>query len=658
MPKYRSAFFVGVLITACIQLAATRGAFAKAAAEHVVLITMDGVGAYLFDDPASPIPTIRSLAARGSTARGVVPANPSVTWPNHSTLISGVSPAAHRVLFNGVLVRPGGGRAVHVDPARDQSDIIHAPTLFEALQQAHFSSAAVNWPCLRNCACIGDNFPDVPDQMNYTTSRLRDALVAAKVLAAPTQAAFAALSAPAKDQVWTAAACDIIGREKPAFLAVHLLITDGVHHKYGPQSLASYTALAQADGQVRDILHAIDQAGIGDTTAVIVTADHGFATASKLILPNAVFLREGMLAIGPTGVPLKGRAQAVPEGGTAFIYLLDPASAASDRSRVRALFTGMEGIEQIIEPENFAGLGLPSPDTDSQAPDLVLAAADGYAFSGSHLGTEPVRPVDPVRENAGYHGYLSTNPKMRALFVAAGAGIRRGEQLSAITNLDIAPTIARLLGVAMPGVQGQPLLQLLEADESSKDWEPLFNGKDLNNWKAIGPAQWKVEDGVILGGQDSDASRWGLLTSQKSFENFEIELDFMIDEHGKYNSGVYLRNEPGKGDRTGYQINIGRATAKEYCAGLYTDHWLAKGDENDTIRKKLEWNSFRILADGAHIVVHLNGQQVVDFTDPAADPNFLKPGVIALQTYGAEGHAGWVKFRNIRIRSLKPDKSK
>ena len=136
------------------------------------------------------------------------------------------------------------------------------------------------------------------------------------------------------------------------------------------------------------------------------------------------------------------------------------------------------------------------------------------------------------------------------------------------------------------------------------------------------------------------------------FKDFELELDFMIDEHGKYNSGVYLRNDPGTAGRTGYQVNIGRGAAEEYCAGVYTDHWLAKGDEKDTIRKQLQWNSMRIVARGPHLVVDLNGVNVVDMTDDKPEPKFLQPGVIGLQTYGAENHPGWVKFRNVRIREL------
>jgi 3-keto-disaccharide hydrolase len=184
-------------------------------------------------------------------------------------------------------------------------------------------------------------------------------------------------------------------------------------------------------------------------------------------------------------------------------------------------------------------------------------------------------------------------------------------------------------------------------------WRPLFNGKDLSGFTTTGTAVWKVEDGVIVGGQDGDFSRRGNLVTRDQFKDFELELDFLIDEHGKYNSGVYLRQAPGKGGRTGYQVNIGRGQAEEYTAGIFTDRWLAKGDEHDKIRKPLDWNSLQILTKGGNIVVHLNGVKVSDYDDPNPPERFVKPGAIALQTYGAEGHAGWVKFRDIRIRKIK-----
>jgi hypothetical protein len=212
-------------------------------------------------------------------------------------------------------------------------------------------------------------------------------------------------------------------------------------------------------------------------------------------------------------------------------------------------------------------------------------------------------------------------------------------------------TILSLLAVATH-LTAQEKTASDENNTPPTSYKALFNGKDLTGWKVEGKAHWRVEDGVILGTQDGDARLGGLLATTDKFRDFEIELEFMIDEHGKYNSGVYLRNDPGTADRTGYQVNIGRGAAEEYCAGVYTDHWLAKGDEKDTIRKPLQWNSMRIVARGSHLVVDLNGVNVVNMTDDKPEPKFLQPGVIGLQTYGAENHPGWVKFRNLRIREL------
>lgn len=179
----------------------------------------------------------------------------------------------------------------------------------------------------------------------------------------------------------------------------------------------------------------------------------------------------------------------------------------------------------------------------------------------------------------------------------------------------------------------------------------LFNGKSLDGWESVGSAKWSVVGGEIVGGQDGDPKRSGMLMTKKSFKDFELELDFKIDEHGKYNSGVYLRHGPGERQQRGYQVNIGRGAAEEYV-GLHYKIWLDKGDEDDSIRKKLSWNHLKIRAVGAHIEVWLNGKAIVDFTDPNPAPEHIAAGVIAFQTYGAEGHAGWVKFRKIKITEI------
>jgi len=232
---------------------------------------------------------------------------------------------------------------------------------------------------------------------------------------------------------------------------------------------------------------------------------------------------------------------------------------------------------------------------------------------------------------------------------------------SQLTTCDMKPLLWFVLVTVLASCAPRQQPATAPVASTQGEWRSLFNGEDLSGWRPTGTAIWRVDqrDGwpaTIVGGQEGDPKRAGNLVSVEQFQNFELDLEFMIDEHGKYNSGVYLRNPPPgtPGGKNGYRVNIGRGAAGEYCGGVFTDHWLAKGDETDTIRKPLDWNSLRILAEGPHLVIWLNRQKVVDFTDSNPDPRFLQRGVLALQTYGAEGHAGWVKFRGIRILEL-PD---
>ena len=180
----------------------------------------------------------------------------------------------------------------------------------------------------------------------------------------------------------------------------------------------------------------------------------------------------------------------------------------------------------------------------------------------------------------------------------------------------------------------------------------LINGNDLSQWQALGSAKWQAKEGILMGGQDGDPKRSGILITRDTFSDFDLSLEFKIDEHGKYNSGIYFRRAKSKPLGNPYQLNIGRGVAGE-PVGLHMNKWLDKGDEKDMIRKPLQWNTVRLLVIGAHIQAWLNGKQIVNYTDPMPRPDLKNPGTIGLQTYGAEGHAGWVKFRNIRIQRLK-----
>lgn len=444
---------LGGLVLAALLLPADIQA-ADARDRHVVLISVDGLPAYLLDDPSAPLPNIRRLAEQGVAAEGMTVSNPSVTWPNHTSLVTGVRPEKHGVLFNGVLEKGGAGLPIKVNPRKDKADLVHVNTLYDVLADRGLTTGEINWPCTRGSKTLVASFPDVPETFEHTTPEFIESLKRAGIVSDASIKEFGKLSPSARDLLWTRAACHLIREQKPNLTLVHLLNVDAIHHKHGPQSWAGYSAIAFADACVGEILDAIDLAGIREKTTVMIVADHGFQAIPQTVQPNVLLRQAGLLTVEGNQV-VTARAHVFPEGGIGMLYLTSPDKAA-DREKVLELFQGKEGIEQILTPADFGKYGLPQPDQYEQMADLILVAKEGYGVGGGATGEDFV-----VKSEAtlGTHGFLSTNPKMNAVFIAAGAGVKPGTKLPLIENIDVAPTVAKLLGVELPNVDGTVLLK-------------------------------------------------------------------------------------------------------------------------------------------------------------------------------------------------------
>lgn len=423
--------------------------FGQAASDrHVVVVCIDGLAAYLVNDPKSPIHTVRKLAREGAIAEGGMRvSNPSVTWPNHTTLVTGVRPEKHGVLANGVLVRGAAGVPVFVDPRKDLRDLVRVPTLFELARSQGLRTAEINWPCMRGSNSLDDSFPDVPEQVTHMTPRLRDELIASGVLADNTDKSFMANSGPGRDWIWTEATCHILKARKPNLLVLHLLNCDATHHAEGAQSAPGYTANAYADACLARVVAAIDEAGIREKTTIFVVADHGFTLTPKAIRPNVLFRQNQLLQTSPGGKISDAKVHVISEGGVGLVYCTDPATAPADRKLAQDLLSGKEGVAVVVPAEQFAQYGLPHPREYSQAPDLVIVAADGYGVANSAEGETFVATGTEAKIATGSHGFVSTLPKMNAVCVLSGAGIQAGTRLQDVENVDIAPTIAQLLGI-------------------------------------------------------------------------------------------------------------------------------------------------------------------------------------------------------------------
>lgn len=442
-------------LAAVTALALPLGSQAARRGSHVILISLDGFAADYLNDPRLPIPNIRGMAAGGAHAKRMTVSTPSVTWPNHTTLVTGVPPAAHGVLANGMIEPTSGGASYTINPRHSREEMCRVPTLYDAAKDAGLRSAEINWPVTRGSKALDFSFPDHPEPINHTTPSLVKDLVDWKLIPAPTNAGFGNLGAVGRDHVWTQSAIRIFKRDRPNLLLLHLLNTDGQQHAFGPQSTEAYTALAMADRFVGDVLQAVKESGRQKDTTVIVTADHGFVRVTRQIKPNARLRARGY--IGEADGKQQIRAQSISEGGVALVYFPGRRGNRDFADEVAGALAGMEGIDRILKPADYGPYGLPLPDRYAQAPDLVLAAKDGYAFSNDSNGAEIATQERPT----GSHGYLQSNPRLDAILVMSGRGIRKGASLERARNLDVAPTIASLLDIKLTGAQGRPLTELL-----------------------------------------------------------------------------------------------------------------------------------------------------------------------------------------------------
>lgn len=411
---------------------------------HVVIVSIDGLSAYSLNDKSVPLPNLRTLAQAGSSASAMTVVNPSVTWPNHTSIVTGVTPARHGMLYNGLPVRSGPGQPLKVEPWRDKSELVLVPTLYDIAHKAGLTTAEVDWVAILNAPTISWTFPERPRMTDPVVKEM----IADGAVSEVDIRNFAKMNIVFRDEVWTRAGEHIIKRHKPNILLWHLLTTDSSQHRYGAKSLAGNAALALADAKVGRLMDALKAAGIWDMTTMFIVSDHGFKTFTQRIRPNALMKQKGIADV-----------HVIPEGGTAMVYITRAERKAELLPVLREQFSAVKGVSAVLGSQDFDRLGYPQPDKSDRMADLVLAAADGYAFEGAADG-EVVTPVAPGT-TPGAHGYLSTDSEMDAVFIASGAGIKPGTRLERVRNLDVGPTAAKLLGLEMKDVQGRILTEIL-----------------------------------------------------------------------------------------------------------------------------------------------------------------------------------------------------
>ena len=179
----------------------------------------------------------------------------------------------------------------------------------------------------------------------------------------------------------------------------------------------------------------------------------------------------------------------------------------------------------------------------------------------------------------------------------------------------------------------------------AEEWTPLVKSS-LEGWKTTGNADWKVEEGAIVGRQGPGGAA-GDLFSERQWADFELECEWKMRYPG--NSGIWFRvGAP----RTGYQADFldqsshpGVLAGSLYCMGKA---FIAENRDASTVKRD-GWNALRIVAKGNHITVELNGRKVVDLRDGT----FPGPGSVGIQIHAGKQFDGMeVRVRKFRIRAI------
>lgn len=174
----------------------------------------------------------------------------------------------------------------------------------------------------------------------------------------------------------------------------------------------------------------------------------------------------------------------------------------------------------------------------------------------------------------------------------------------------------------------------------------LFNGENLNGWTIHGTEKWYVEDGLLISESGPDG-QYGYLTTDATYKNFELTVDFKQEADG--NSGVFFRSDIEGTTISGWQVEV--APPDLHTGGIYESYgrgWLIKPDPaKEDVLNFGEWNTLKIKVQGDHVTTWLNGVEMVDFTDEKIGQ---ANGKIALQIHDGGGIK--VYWKNIRLKQL------
>lgn len=403
-------------------------------AKYVVLVSIDGFRPDFYLEEKWPTPNLKALARQGIQAEGLRPVVPSVTLPDHITMITGALPARHGVYHNRPFDPKGWRESRYIEASQ-----IKAPTLWEAVQKAGGKAAALRWPVSLNA----------PVDFNFTSASFLEGVYPTSFLKEIEENVTGSLEGSSRGADFDYYRTDLqladitsylIKTYQPNLITVHFSATDHFQHEQGREGDKVHKAIAVADVCVGQLVEATKAAGIYEETAFVIVGDHGFEDRHTQLAWNSLLIKEGLLSADDDRGDWKACFH------DQFLYLRDR-NDQQTLARVRRLLEeqppNIRKLYRIVERDELDSYGVD--------PEVVLAV---QPIDGVVCTTRYTHPDLLQSTPGGSHGLIPDRPNLYAGFLASGPGLRSGMTVPSLGMEDIAPHIAFLLGIEFDAPDG------------------------------------------------------------------------------------------------------------------------------------------------------------------------------------------------------------
>lgn len=423
--------------------------------KYIVVISIDALNALDFNY-IKDLPTFKSFISEGSYVRNMYSIYPSLTYPCHTSIITGAYPNKHGIVSNKIC-----------QPKRYKKPewywyekSIKVPTIFDYAMNNHYTCAAILWPVMAG-AHIKYNIPELwPTKpccfiSNYIKNSSKNL-----ILPVLKNLKLSCSVQPTLDDIADDISNYLILKKQPNLLFVHFTQLDYITHRFGINSSKVKEILRNMDVRVSRLIASTKKANIYDQTNFIILGDHGMNNYKNYICINSAFKEKKLLITDDKDKIISWKAFCNACGGSAQICI----RPKNDKKLYKRVYNQL--LELQANPESGIKQVYTSEETNRLFHlngnfQFVLEAKDGYVFN-NHICNKLIVPRTQLsKPHIANHGFLPNHPNMRTLLFAKGNGIKN-TTIPHATLVDVAPTIARLMNIPMKNLNGNCLTSMLK----------------------------------------------------------------------------------------------------------------------------------------------------------------------------------------------------